>query len=165
MVDFRKHLSTIIDMAGATCPNCASAPLESVEGDTQSVICRCGYVCDRMVPRVRDEADAVATESVNGQQTVSSCTYQASDETAKGDPTVGREPRALRELPPYPSRVAVSLGLTKSLGGYEFARMDVTLEDYCDPTKAAREARFEELKAEGKAMISSLVARIDAGRK
>lgn len=182
MVDFSKHLNRR-DMSGATCPTCASGPLQPHPEFTTVVVCMaatpCGYQSPRYVagpaPTLQADADqaehyqeaaadarSLAAETVNGQQTVSSCTHKAHDEEAKGDPTIGCEPRAPRTLTPLAARVSVSLGLTRNLGNFEFARMDVKLEDYCDPTPEARAARFSELKSEAKTMLQSLTARVDA---
>lgn len=43
------------------------------------------------------------------------------------------------------SKVGVTLGVTKSLGNYEFARADVTVEDFCEQDK-----KEETLKAVNK---------------
>jgi hypothetical protein len=54
------------------------------------------------------------------------------------------------------SQISVSLGLTKSLGNYEFARVDVTVTEPCSPE--SKDEKFAELYK----IASGYVAKVNA---
>lgn len=51
-------------------------------------------------------------------------------------------PLVFDNIPEHPSRVGVSGGVTKNLGNFESARMDVTLERPCGNSAEAEEQAF-----------------------
>lgn len=79
---------------------------------------------------------------------------------SQGDPEVEREIREEREVPVVYSKVAVTLGMTRSLGNFEFARVDVTIEDFCAPDQ--KKETFEALHKDATAMVGGVVKDIDA---
>jgi|GEM_PF-4149766 len=104
---------------------------------------------------------------VAGKQTVLSATFRGGDAEERANPTIDQKDRRPRELGPNPSKVSVSMGLTRSLGEMEFARFEVRLEDYCEPTRELRRQRYDELQAEARAMVGELSRGVDraiAGR-
>lgn len=181
MVDFAPHLKNRVDLDGAGCPKCSDAPLSAKSAISSTVVCAgCGHEMPRYRGRTpQDEADAdqaehyleagvsrpaeeVVSETANGQTSAASVTYRHDDVAAKGDPTIGRDLLPPRTLPPGASKVRISLGMTKNLGNFEYARMDVAIEDICEATPEARTACFDGIKGEARAMLSSLIARVDA---
>ena len=62
---------------------------------------------------------------------------ESNEPGTQSDPAVIEDrPMPQRQLPENKySKVGIVLGVTKSLGNYEFARADVTVEDYCEPDK------------------------------
>lgn len=62
---------------------------------------------------------------------------EANKPGSPGDPKVEREvPLPQRRFPNGEfSKVGLTFGLTKSLGNFEFARIDVYVEDFCAPDK------------------------------
>jgi len=57
------------------------------------------------------------------------------------------------------SKVGVSLGMTRSLGNYEFARVDVYVEDFCEPDKKLE--TFNELHKQATSMVGVVVKDVD----
>lgn len=63
------------------------------------------------------------------------------------------------------SKVYVKLGMTRALGEFEFARIDVAIEEFCEPTPEARKDTFQEITQEVKQHMSKVYKKILAARK
>lgn len=106
------------------------------------------------------------TETKTGK-TVATASAGTSTDTAmnapgfQANPDVDTQMRAPRDFPAGQySKVCLSLGLTKNLGDFEFARIDVGIEEFCDPTLEARTETFTALQAEAKVILANLTKRI-----
>lgn len=100
-----------------------------------------------------------------GKATIRASAGSAADAAAdkvgsQSDPEVEELLREERELPALHSKVGLTLGMTRSLGNFEFARVDVYVEDFCETDK--KKATFEALHKEATAMVGGVVKDIDA---
>jgi len=71
---------------------------------------------------------------------------------------VEKEPRRRFEGE-FPSKVGVNLGVTKTIGNYEFIKVDCTFDDYCYPEDRAE--MFDSLLSEACERIASVVENVD----
>lgn len=60
---------------------------------------------------------------------------QANVEGSQANPATSKDMLPTKELPVNHSKVGLTFGITKSLGNFEFLRVDVTAEDFCEPDK------------------------------
>ena len=59
----------------------------------------------------------------------------ANVEGSQAHPQMQKDMLPPREVPALYSKVGLTFGITKSLGNFEFLRVDVTAEDFCAPDK------------------------------
>ena len=85
---------------------------------------------------------------------------------SKADPDVETHPREPREFGEHDySKVTVTLGITKSLSDFEFARVSVSIEDFCLATPEERLKCYETAKSEASSMIGGVLKKIMASKK
>ena len=81
---------------------------------------------------------------------------------SQADPDVSKDyslpPRRFQDT--NYSKVGVTFGLTKSLGNFEFARIDVSAEDFCDPSK--KKETWDELSKLASEYAFKAAADVDA---
>jgi hypothetical protein len=71
-------------------------------------------------------------------------------------------PVGLESVPPNPARIRYAAGLTRSLGQFEFARIDVSLEMPCAPTDEGIEATYTYIVAWVDKKCTELIEEVDA---
>jgi hypothetical protein len=91
--------------------------------------------CEDAVCPIEQEniEDNTPPEMVNGKVTISVSLQESPGGDAKSEPIIEKQVLPPRPVQPFPSKVTFSMGYTKSFGNYEFLRVDVSAEDYCDP--------------------------------
>lgn len=147
----------------------AESPFPDNEAFTDMAIGDLPEAKPEAAPEALPEAalpEAVEMETVTGKEVVthSAGTKQEGDANVQGsssDPEVKtymREPQEF--LPKSYSKVTISLGMTKSLGDFEFARVDVEIEEYCDATPEARKECFTKIDGEARSMMMTVANRI-----
>lgn len=83
-------------------------------------------------------SDETTTKQGSVTTTVSAGSKKDSTANVEGSqahPNMQKDMLPPREVPAVHSKVGLTFGITKSLGNFEFLRIDVTAEDFCAPEK------------------------------
>lgn len=123
-----------------------------------------------MNARSRFAIEEGCVETVTGKMTTSESVGTAKDiednvEGSKACPEVTEAPRQSRQLPARHSKVMVKLGLTKALGNFQFARVDIGIEEFSDATPEARAQTFQAITQEVKTQLRAVMQRIAAAQR
>jgi hypothetical protein len=82
---------------------------------------------------------------------------------SKNEPEVIKERMPLREIPrDNYSKVRLTYGVTKSIGNYEFIRVDVSAEDFCHPED--KQAAYDNLDKEIDIRMQRILANVERFR-
>lgn len=105
-------------------------------------------------------------ETVSGEITTTVSVGASSVTTGEGSPSepdISKEKLPVRELPSHAySKVGLNYGITRSIGNYEFIRIDVNAEDYCLPDE--KQNCWDILDTEVSVRISKILEHVEKFR-